>query len=108
MKKVFIYALVISFAINGIVLHAHQEKKSISKKSKEIALIKAIGGIGLTGISSYFCLASSAMILIQMKDDRKVPLFGPAVLTIFLSLGIVGYKLAKSGLKDLNEIAQEN
>ncbi len=124
MKKILTSIVVILLFTSNLNISAHKTKNLPPKKSKEIALIKTIGGIVLTGVATIWSLGGIAITLgdknkikryvkykISKENDTYEPsisaLAGPGILAVTSTMGIIGFTLAKSGLNDLKEIAQE-
>ncbi len=78
------------------------------RKSKEIALIKAIvGSVGTALGLGYGLIGGPGMIFYSYHDqDPTLKIAGCALSAITLPVALASYKMAKSGFDDLQEIAQ--
>jgi hypothetical protein len=78
------------------------------KKSKEAAVIKAIGG-SLMAIYGFYSATVAGPTMVQASSrDRDIvgKRLGLTIFTIALPMTYYGYTIAESGFNDLDEIAQ--
>ena len=107
-NKSYVYAIIMSLILSFHQACAEQSQQTLRRKSKEVALIKAIGGIALICASPIVMLQGIFIGVIGYRDHSKsMVAIGSVEIPIAVYLGSKGYKLAKEGIRDLEELAQK-
>ncbi len=107
-KKAYLYGIVLSLTIIFNQTSAKSLKQPPRKKSRDVALIKAIGGSLLTCVSAVITLQGTLFGIFGYKDNSKdMKIWGAIEIPAGALLAIIGYKLAKKGFRDLNDLAQD-